>query len=113
MKATREWFASPKSSSNNDPRYLKPSLPDKTFLRNYQLDPYLLLDFNSVGIERIIPTVEIKNKHLLNLYNSRGKVYKLPIIASPNTKKDFIQQQQFHSHTTPYLKRRNDSVETP
>ena len=42
----------------------------------YQLDPDLLLDFHAVGVERVIPVTEVRNYHLLNLYNTRGKVYK-------------------------------------
>jgi len=81
-------------------------LPDKNFFRNYQLDPDLLLDFNSVGIERVIPLVEVRNKHLLNLYNNRGRVYKpvlSPIVAKIDTQ---------HANTTPNIKRRKGSIET-
>jgi hypothetical protein len=40
------------------------------------LDPDLLLDFHAVGVERVIPMVEVKNLHHLRLYNNKGKVYR-------------------------------------
>jgi len=36
----------------------------------------LLLDFHAVGVERVIPIIEVKNSSLLDLYNNRGRIYK-------------------------------------
>jgi len=36
----------------------------------------LLLDFNAVGVERVIPLIEVKNTVLMEMYNDRGRVYK-------------------------------------
>lgn len=66
----------------------------------------MLLDFNSVGIERVIPVVEIKNKHLLNLYNNRGRVYK-PLFSPLVSKPDFNKNQ-----STPKAKKREASIDT-
>ena len=70
-------------------------------MRGYQLDPDLLLDFNSVGVERIIPYIEVRNQRLLHMYNNRGRVYKP--FTSPKTNQTAM--------TSPPLKRRKISLE--
>ena len=35
-----------------------------------------MLDFNAVGVERVIPLIEVKNTHLMRLYNNKGRVYR-------------------------------------